>query len=175
MSETFNDRPKQRRVLVPKRAPSGNERRYALQQRHFDELIEFDRKHDPRRIEHEERMRAFYKTDAYRGELRALERKRSLFRKGRERMEELRATIEDAVRCEYEAMREFDYGVARERDKIIERQAHEREALEHTLDGRPAEQKTEESAREREARERMERADQVRAQNPHLRRQWRWE
>lgn len=119
MSETFNDRPKQRRVLVPKRAPSGNEQRAALQSRHFDELIEFDRAHDPKRIEHEARMRAFYKTDAYREELRALERKRWLFRKGRKRMEELRLTIEDAVRCEYEAMQEFDSGVARERDKIM--------------------------------------------------------
>lgn len=159
----------------PERAPSNdndsagaNRQRAALQSRHLEELGELGRAQHLKRLENDDRLRRFYDTTASRDELRTLEKKRWLFRKGRRRMEELRLTIEDAAGREHEARQNFQRQQETEYALVTGRQAHEREALEQALRNQPPD-RPEESDRAREARERIERAERERAQHPHRR------
>jgi hypothetical protein len=156
MSETFNDKPKQRRVLAPTRPLSGNVRRYALQQRHFAEQEEFNQEQDRRRIEHFERLQVVYDTSVYRDELRPLERKRFPMPWHKARMAKLRQTIEAAETQHQQARETFTNAQEQERETLMDRQAQERQELEKEIAALPDEVRR--SPIERETLRRLEEA-----------------
>ena len=92
------------------RGSGANKRRTRLQSRHFDEQIALDRRHEAARLVHFERLEATYDPSVYRDELQRLARKRFVMPWHRERIKELRLTIEDADRKQEQAGESFVNG-----------------------------------------------------------------